>query len=60
MLTGMRLDRAEVLELLRAARESDKDYAEIAERLVPGAGDYLPPGQLELLVRDDLAVEEGI
>jgi len=56
----MRLDRAEVLELLRAARESDKDYAEIAERLVPGAGDYLPPGQLELLVRDDLAVEEGI
>jgi hypothetical protein len=34
-LDPSRLDRARVLELLRAVREPDKDYAKIAERLVP-------------------------
>jgi hypothetical protein len=57
MFDPIRLDRARVLDLLRAVREPDKEYAEIAERLVPGAGDYLPTSELELLVRDDLAVE---
>jgi hypothetical protein len=52
-----RVDEARVLELLRVVSEPDKDYAEIAERLVPGAGDYLRAHQLELLVRDDLTVE---
>jgi hypothetical protein len=57
ILDRIRLDRAGVLELLRAVREPDKDYAEIADRLVPGAGDYLHPWDLELLVRDDLALD---
>jgi hypothetical protein len=57
ILDRIRLDRAGVLELLRAVRQPDKDYAEIANRLVPGAGDYLHAHQLELLVRDDIAIE---
>src|SRR5262245_42909026 len=51
------LDRRHVLELLRAVRNPDKDYQEIAERLVPGARDYLPSHQLELVVLDELSVE---
>lgn len=56
-LDRIRLDRMGVLELLRAARETDEEYVKIGERLVSGAGDYLPAGQLELLVRDDLTAE---
>jgi hypothetical protein len=51
------IDITRMLALLRAVRQPDKDYAEIAERLVPGARDYLHAHQLELLVRDDITVE---
>ena len=57
MLNPSNINRTRVLELLRAVREPDKDFAEIAERLVPGARDYLHSWDLEHLVRDDLPVE---
>jgi len=48
------LDRKGVLKLLQAAREIDKEFVEIGDRLVPEAGAHLRESDLINLILDDL------
>jgi hypothetical protein len=51
------VDEKGVLELLRVTRDLDKEFVEIGNRLVAGAGDYLRQPHLYSLIRDDLPFE---
>jgi hypothetical protein len=55
MANDTTLSSERLLALLREVRRQDPELTEIANKLVPEAGRYLPARQIDLLVRDEIS-----